>query len=296
MKTNDLSNCYQNVLTDLAYSQTHYPNSRITFYLNDLARKIHGQVYSQRLFMFYKVHDLIFEDVPMIMAKSWRETVLSFALLVIFTVAGIILAVMDESNVVKTLGPEYVDMTLENIKNGVPTNVYSMGSCESSFVRIWVNNLGVAAKMFAAGFIPYLGPIYFMKVNGVMLGEFQTLFFLHDCGLKSMSAIWIHGTLEILSMVIECAAAITLGKGWIFPGTYSRVEAVKRSGASAVRILISTFPIITAAALLEGYVTRHVEWPLAVKLLIMLLSLSFMLYYYIYLPYQKYKLNKCLES
>ena len=101
-----------------------------------------------------------------------------------------------------------------------------------------------------------------------------------------MSAIWIHGALEIPSSIISGAASLALGMGWVFPGTLSRKEALKRSGLRSVKIILSVLPITIFAAFLESFATRHTEWPLFVKLFIIGGSLAFVIFYYIYLPHK----------
>ena len=41
----EMADAYIDVTSDLAFSQTHYPNSRITLYLNNLASAIHNNIY-----------------------------------------------------------------------------------------------------------------------------------------------------------------------------------------------------------------------------------------------------------
>ena len=287
LSTQQISDIYQDITADCAYAQGHYPNARVTAYLNNMALMLHEYVCRP------KKHDIIHsvikfftEYVPSMVAEAHVEMKLSFAIFTAFTIVGVILAVQDIQNIIDTLGPRYVEMTLENIKNGVPTDVYGKSSPRHMFFFIVLNNLRVDLITYMYGIIPILGPGYILKVNGVMLGEFQTLFFLKDVGLESMSAIWIHGALEIPSIIIGGAASLALGMGWVFPGNMSRKEALKRSGLRSVKIILSILPITIIAAFLESFATRHTEWPLFVKLFIIGGSFAFVIFYYIYLPHQ----------
>ena len=291
VKTEELCNIYRDVLSDLAFAQSQYPESNITTYLNNLARQTHEKIYSPRSGILGEIKKALLYEVPKVIADSWNMLMLSLCSFSLFVIVGCILAIMDEGNIETTLGPGYVEMTIENIKKGVPTNVYNMSKEFDTFIGVWFNNLSVAFKMYGMGILPVIGPMIFLHVNGIMLGEFQSLFFLHGCGFQSMTAIWIHGTLEILGIIIEGTAALTLGWGWLFPGTYSRKESLKRSGMQSIKIMASCLPIITAAALLEGYITRHTEMPLAAKLTIMAASLVFMVYYYFWLPFKIKRAN-----
>ena len=120
-----------------------------------------------------------------------------------------------------------------------------------------------------------------------LLGDFQTFFFKHGLLGESMLAIWLHGTLEIWAIIVAGAAGLALGNGWLFPGTYSRKESFMRGAKKGLKIIVGTVPIFIMAGFIEGFITRHTELPDVLRLGIILLSLSFIIYYYIYLPNRK---------
>lgn len=122
-----------------------------------------------------------------------------------------------------------------------------------------------------------------------MLGSFQTFFFQHGLLYESLLAIWMHGTLEISALIVAGAAGLTLGNSWLFPGTYSRAAAFRKGARRALKIIIGTVPIFILAGFIEGFVTRHTHLPDLVRLSFILLSLSFVIYYYIYLPQKLYR-------
>ncbi|MEG0038609.1 MAG: stage II sporulation protein M, partial [Bacteroides sp.] len=88
-------------------------------------------------------------------------------------------------------------------------------------------------------------------------------------------------------VIVSGAAGLTLGNGWLFPGTYSRTASFRRAARRGVKIVIGTVPIFILAGFIEGFVTRHTGLPDFVRLSIIVLSLAFILYYYIYLPNKK---------
>ncbi|MCQ2209946.1 MAG: stage II sporulation protein M [Paludibacteraceae bacterium] len=286
LSTQHISDIYQDLTADLAYAQGHFPEARVTSYLNNLVLSLHGYLYQPKQRSFLSIITFFTEYVPKTVAESHVEMKIAFVIFSLFTIAGVILAVQDIQNIIDTLGPSYVEMTLENINNGVPTDVYGDSMQSDMFLYIVLNNLRVDLITYMYGIVPILGPGYIMMNNGVMLGEFQTLFFLNGVGFQSMTAIWIHGTIEISTIIIASAASLRLGLGWVFPGTYSRKEALKQSGLKSVKILISILPLTILAAFLESFATRHTEWPLFVKLLIIGGSLAFILFYYVFLPHQ----------
>ena len=120
-----------------------------------------------------------------------------------------------------------------------------------------------------------------------MLGSFQTFFAQHDLLCESALAIWLHGTLEISAIIVAGAAGVAMGNGWLFPGTYPRLVSFRRGARRGLRIVVGTMPVFVVAAFIEGYFTRHTEWPDSLRLSIILSSLAFVIYYYIVLPKKK---------
>jgi uncharacterized membrane protein SpoIIM required for sporulation len=187
----------------------------------------------------------------------------------------------------QSLGNGYVDMTLENIANGEPMAVYNGSEELPMFLGITLNNIMVSFNCFAMGLLTSFGTGYMLLSNGIMLGAFQTFFYGEGLLTESMLAIWLHGTLEIWAIIVAGAAGLALGNGWLFPGTYSRAASFRRGAKRGLKIVVGTVPVFIMAGFIEGFLTRHTEFPTVLRLGIILLSLAFIIFYYINLPNRK---------
>ena len=107
-----------------------------------------------------------------------------------------------------------------------------------------------------------------------------------------MLTIWIHGALEISSIVIAGAAGICMGNSYLFPGTYTRLASLKQGAKNGMKMTIGLVPIFILAAFLESFVTRHTEWPNYIRLSIIVSSFLFMLFYFLVYPYLLHKKSK----
>lgn len=284
LAVDELADLYTEVTSDLSFAQSHYPESRITEYLNNLAAKVHTGVYGKRKETARGFLSFWTETMPRTVWESRKALLVSLSVFVLSVLIGVLSELNDPTFSSQVLGPGYVEMTLENIAKGKPTDVYDSGKELDMFLGITINNIRVAFNCFMCGIFTFFGTGYFLLKNGVMLGSFQTFFFTHGVGIESMLAIWIHGTLEISSLVIAGGASIELGRGWLLPGTYSRKKSFVNSALRGVRLMISVTPLFVIAGFLEGFVTRHAEWPNVVRLFIILASLAFIIYYYVVLP------------
>ena len=123
-----------------------------------------------------------------------------------------------------------------------------------------------------------------------MLGSFQYFFAEYGVLKDSAKGIWLHGTFEIFSMVVEAMAGLILGASILFPKTYSRLNSFKIGFKDAFKIFLSTVPFTIVAGIIEGYVTRHAQtMPGILNMIIIFGSLVFISFYYFVYPYIVHK-------
>ena len=277
---------------DLSYSRTFYPESKTTQYLNSLAAKVHQSIYKskkerkERFIQFWKY------ESPLIFYKHRREIFISLAIFVVAMLIGIVSSAGDSGFVRLIMGDSYVNMTLENIDKGDPMAVYKQMNGIDMFLGITFNNIRVSFIAFMFGLLISFGTAWILLSNGIMLGAFQYFFHIHGLLLQSVLVIWIHGTLEISSIIIAGGAGITLGNSILFPGTYSRKQSFMIGAKDGIKMIVSLIPIFITAGFLEAFVTRHTGMPVILSLAIILGSLTFVVWYFFIYPW---KLVKKLE-
>jgi uncharacterized membrane protein SpoIIM required for sporulation len=113
------------------------------------------------------------------------------------------------------------------------------------------------------------------------------IFFFAKYGLmaEALRVIFIHGTLELSAIVIAGAAGFVVGNGFLFPGTYSRKDSFIRAGKDGIKMVVGLVPVFIVAGFLESFVTRYTGMPIWLSLVIILSSLTFILYYFVLLPH-----------
>ena len=291
-KQNDpekLSKLFIEITDDLSYSRTFYPNRSVRVYLNNLAQQIFYSIYKSKkakrgsLFAFWT------EELPQLMYEARRELLLSFSIFTLALLIGAFSCAMNPEFPRVILGDRYVDMTLENIQTGDPMAVYKQMNEVDMSLGITLNNLRVGFNTFISGLFLGIGTIGVLIYNGIMVGAFQFFFYEQGELRESFLTIWIHGTIEISTIILAGCAGLTLGKGLVFPGTYSRLQSLQKHGLRALKIMLGIVPLIILAGFIEGFVTRYTDAPDILRLGIILASLSFILLYFVWYPYQKHK-------
>jgi len=279
-----LADVYIDVTNDLSFAHSHYPHSKITGYLNGLSSQLHQFIHKKKKMRLSRIITFWTQEIPEIMYHSRKELMYSFLIFAITALIGAFSAANDEGFVRLILGDRYIDMTMENINKNDPMAVYKSMHSGSMFVGITINNIRVSFYVFIAGIFTSLCSAYMLLINGIMLGSFQYFFYEQGLLCESALAIWTHGTLEISAIIVAGAAGMIMGNGWLFPKTYTRIESFRRSAARGGKIVLGTVPIFMIAGFLESYVTRHTEFPVGLRLSFILVSLGFVIMYYVVYP------------
>ena len=279
-----LSDLYLEITDDLSYASSFYPKSNTSLFLNALAVKAHQKIYKSkkesknRFISFFKT------ECPLLFYNYQKQLAIAFLVFVLFTIAGAYSASQDGDFVRLILGDGYVNETLENIEKGTPMAIYSQAGASKMFLMITLNNIKVALSTFILGILFCIGSLYLLMQNGIMLGSFVYFFSEKQLLWESSRTIWIHGTIEISVIIVAGCAGLVLGSGLLFPKTFSRVNAFKKSAKDGLKIMLSTIPFFIIAGFLEGFVTRHTEMPDWLALFIIISSLALIIFYYVIYP------------
>jgi len=272
------------IMDDLAYAKTFYPKSKTTVYLNGLAAGFHQSIYKNKKEKFNRFIYFWQFELPLLFKRYQKQLLYSFIFFMTFFLIGIISARYDHTFIRMILGDDYVNMTNENIAKGDPFAVFKSQNEFEMFWMIAKNNLNVTAITFVAGITLSVGTLYFLFRNGLMVGCFQYLFVAKGLGLKSVLVIWIHGTLEISTIILAGAAGLILGNSLLFPKTYSRLVSLKKGALDGLKVMLGISPIVVAAAVFESFVTRHTEMPQWLSWSVLGGSFLFIVWYVVIYP------------
>lgn len=272
------------LVDDLSYAKTFYPRSSTVKYINSIAANIYLSIYRNKKERGNKLATFFKTELPLAIRRNHRIMLFALLFFLAFIVIGAFSAYLDQNFVRAVLGDGYVDMTEQNIANGHPFAVYDNENELLMFAEIAFNNIKVAFLTYFFGVSAGAGTIWQLFRNGLMVGVFEQMFFHHNLGFKSILVIFTHGTLELSSIVIAGSGGLMLGNAMLFPGTYTRIQALRRAATDSIKIMVCLVPIFIVAAFFEGFVTRHTEMPVWGSLSILISSAAFMIWYFIVYP------------
>lgn len=282
-----ISTLFTQVVDDLSYSRTYYPNRSVRVYLNKIAREYFSilsrhQKGKRNVFMNFWL-----EELPQIMIFSRKPMLVSLFVFLLAMAIGVFSAAEDPQFTQSILGDRYVEMTKENIASGDPMAVYKKSNQVDMFLGITLNNLTVAFRTFVFGVFFSIGTLGILLYNGIMVGCFQYFFIERGLFVESALTIWLHGTLEISSIILAGGAGLVLGSGLLFPGTYTRLQAFQLSAMRSLKIMLGISPIFVIAGLIESFLTRYTEVPDFLRLFLIILSAALIIGYFIVYPWLK---------
>lgn len=153
LSPDQLADAYTELTADLAFAQTHFPTSRITIYLNNLASALHNEIYRSKREKWTRIITFWTREVPQTMHDARRELLISFIIFAVSALIGAVSAANDQEFVRLIMGNQYVDMTLDNIARGEPMAVYNGSPEAPMFLGITINNIKVSFLCFAAGIL-----------------------------------------------------------------------------------------------------------------------------------------------
>lgn len=105
LSPDELADAYTELTADLAFAQTHFPASRITIYLNNLASALHNRIYRNKREKWSRIITYWTREVPSAMHDARRELVASFIIFVVSALIGVVSAAGD---------PDFVRLILGN--------------------------------------------------------------------------------------------------------------------------------------------------------------------------------------
>lgn len=284
ISADELSDLFIQLTDDLSYARTFYPESKITQYLNELSIRVHREIYKNKKEKRSRLITFWTTEAPLVMYKHRRNLLVSFVAFAVAFGLGWLSSSMDSTYINLVLSDEYVNETLENIENGKPMGIYGDMEETGMFLYIAVNNIGVSFIYFIFGFTFSIGSLFFLVREGLRIGAFFQMFYSHKVLGAAMTAVWIHGTIEISILIVACAAGITLGNSIVFPGTYKRSVSLMNGMKDGIKMLFALVPCFIIAAFLEAFVTRHYDFSPILSIVIIVCSLAFVVWYFVLYP------------
>jgi uncharacterized membrane protein SpoIIM required for sporulation len=267
-----LCRLYRQVTIDLSQARAAGDDPALLQYLNSLAARAHGQVYTTKRVSLRPLFQFVTTGFAQSIRRNWQAVGIATGIFLITTAASG-LAVVRNPELAYSLFDERV-VEYENIRlekqQGEYRGNFTFSVSDSPLVAAQIigNNIKVAIMGFSLGALACVLGIFLLVFNGRMLGTISGLVWNGGYFVGFYSLILTHGVLELSAICISTAGGLRLGWALIAPGRMGRYDAFRHAGADAFGLLGGSIFMLVVAGIIEAFVTPHfgstVRWSVAI--------------------------------
>lgn len=254
----ELQSLYRQALSSLSVARSTSLDKGVLNYLEALTARAYMVVYGARSRFWSSLVSFIFSGFPAAVVKLRWHLLLSAVVFFMGLSVGYSLTMAD-SKWYFTLMPassmqgRSPNTPAEVLREGLFNKVEEGEQLSAFATKLFTNNSNVGLLAFALGFMFGIPTALLLAYNGVMIGAFIALYVQKGLGVEVMGWLSIHGTTEILAILLCGAAGFAIGGAAIFPGRRTRMSSLVITGRQAGIVAIGCVVMFLVAGLLEGF-------------------------------------------
>lgn len=247
---------YRATLSSLSVARATVLDRALIDYLEALSLRAYLAIYGASGGFAKRFARFFIHDWPEAIRSLWRETIVALLILIAGTAAGYLLV---ESNpewftaivgdMAQGRGPHASAAALKEI---LYANDHNQSGLQLFATWLFTHNAQISLGCFALGFAFGVPTLMLLFYNGAMLGAMLQIYAAKGMALPMIGWLSIHGTTELLAIVLSAAAGLHIGTRIAFPGAASRLTAAKQAGQRAGIAMIGVVVMLAIAGLLEG--------------------------------------------
>ena len=259
-----LPTLYRGALSSLSVARSISLDQGLLAYLESLANRAYFQIYGPRSGFGAVAGAFLRRGFPAAVQSLARPILLSILISVIAALAGYFLCIHDAEWY-------YTLMPGSAAQGRMPTSTAAElrailyetkpppGDLLSAFASfLFVHNAGIGIVCFALGFAFGLPTALLLIQNGLMLGAFVALYVGHGLGIELGGWLIIHGSTELLAIMVAGGAGFALARALLFPGGKTRLAALADAGRVSGQVALGCVLMFCVAGLLEGFARQWV--------------------------------------
>ena len=132
---------------------------------------------------------------------------------------------------------------------------YSQDTASAFALKVWTNNVWVAAETLILGAFLGIGTVFVLLENALNLGVDGGLMIGHGKAVEFFTLILPHGMLELSAVFLAAAAGLRMGWAVVDPGPRRRIQALAEEGRATVTIALGLIVVLATSGAIEAFVT-----------------------------------------
>ncbi len=134
-------------------------------------------------------------------------------------------------------------------------NYYSQDTATSFALKVWTNNVYVAALTLVTGVLLGVGTLLLLLENSLNLAVDGGLMIGHGKAAEFFALILPHGMLELSAVFLAAGAGLRLGWAIIDPGPRPRSRALAEEGRATITVALGLIVVLGVSGIIEAFVT-----------------------------------------
>ncbi|MBC7880111.1 MAG: stage II sporulation protein M [Anaerolineae bacterium] len=259
----EMSSLYRSVSADLARGRTFAVGNTLLADLQTLTARGYAQIYQgsrgqewRQAIAFYRW------KLPETIRQTWIYTAIATGLFVLGGLFGWWYGWHDPNFIQTVAGSELISKVRDRHELWMGSIVGIEPLASSGII---INNLSVSFAAVAGGMTAGLVTGFMMLSNGVNVGTLAVLVSQNNLATPFWAFIFPHGALELPAIFFAGAAGLLLARALLFPGRYSRKEALRLYGGQAAQLVLAVIPMLIVAGTIEGFFSPNPNIPDSLK-------------------------------
>jgi uncharacterized membrane protein SpoIIM required for sporulation len=258
---------FREVTQDLNTARAHGFDPALIERLNRLVLEGNQLLYGERGFSLEPLAGFLLRSFPQRVRAQWRG--LGAAFLIFYGLAFFF----------GCLCLRFPDMVYEFIPPGQAINLEMMYdpasphyleprdvSSDADMFGFYIyNNISIAFRTFAGGILCGVGSLFFLALNGLMLGVSAAHIINKGFGSTFFPFIVGHSGLELTAIVFSAQAGLILGYRFLVTRGLSRAASMREAGREAFPLIAGAALLLVIAAGIEAFWSSRFTLPLPLR-------------------------------
>jgi uncharacterized membrane protein SpoIIM required for sporulation len=272
---------YRRACSDLNLARSYTANPELIGRLNQLT----GRAYR---FVYQAGHEkpivdsfvrLVTREIPAAFRRERLAIAVAASAFILGALFGAAAVLVDRANGPRLIPADFFTESPRERVERIEHNDERIDSAEKAVLfgaSLYTHNIQVSFLAFSLGALTYVGALWLLFYNGVILGAIATLYVLD--GVTTFFVAWVgpHGALELPSIIFGAAAGLLAGRALLMPGDLTRAASLRRVLPSVWRMMIGTALTLVFAGMIEGgfsqFTAKTIPYPIKISVAVLLFS------------------------
>ena len=273
---------YRTVASSLSVARETSLDAATLAYLEGLVQRAWFLVYGPRVSLWGWLRRFFGGEWSRAVRAIWPEMLVALMVMVAGTVVGWMLVASDPDWYHALVPGQFADERAPGATREVLKGTLFGNQDEEALsifaAYLFSNNAGVSILCFALGFAFGIPSLLLLIHNTAVLGAMLWLFNSQGLTLDFVGWLSVHGTTELLGILLSGAAGLHIGRSMAFPGQRPVMQAAAQAGQRAALVLAGVVLMMIVAGLLEAFARQLVDstlWRMVIGYVMLAFWLSY---------------------